>query len=54
MIYSRVICANGHYYDGSKYTKCPHCAEGLARVEQSVFAAADSGNREADNKTQKK
>lgn len=39
---NRVICANGHYYDGNKYTKCPHCAEGLARIEPSVYSTTET------------
>lgn len=51
---NRMICANGHYYDGSRYTECPHCAEGLPRVEPSVFVITNNSNKESDRGEQKK
>jgi len=49
----RVICANGHYYDGSKYSKCPHCAEGLARVEPSFFSTANTQKKDMNEEGKK-
>lgn len=51
---NRVICANGHYYDGSKYDNCPHCAEGMARIEPSVFTPNSASDRNSDKEEHKK
>lgn len=34
----KVICANGHFYDGDKYKECPHCAEGKPPARPSAFS----------------
>ena len=51
---NRMICVNGHYYDGSKYEKCPHCAEGMARVEPSVFSTTSTKSKETEDAGHKK
>lgn len=38
------ICANGHYYDGNRYTECPYCKPNMASPadeEPSVTLPAD-------------
>lgn len=36
-------CANGHYYDGDKFSSCPHCKGGAASSsEESVTISYDS------------
>ena len=37
---NRVICVKGHFYDGDKYSTCPHCADGAAPIEPDHFAVA--------------
>ncbi len=37
---NRVICVKGHFYDGDKYSVCPHCAEGVAAATPEHFAVA--------------
>ena len=50
---NRVICVNGHYYDGSRYTRCPHCADGLSRIEPAVYSTTEkkdsTGAKDKDN-----
>ena len=32
-----IQCANGHYYDGDRFSSCPHCKGGAASSsEESV------------------
>ena len=38
-----IQCANGHYYDGDKFSSCPHCKGGAASSsEESVTISYDS------------
>ena len=43
---NRVICIKGHFYDGDKYSSCPHCAEGAAPIEPDHFAVAHGAEKE--------
>ncbi len=43
---NRVICVNGHFYDGDKYGACPHCAEGTAPIEPEHFSVARGAEKE--------
>ena len=51
---NRMICVNGHYYDGSKYDVCPHCADGMGRVEPSAFSTTTGKEKEAEETNPKK
>lgn len=55
---NRVICVNGHFYDGDKYASCPHCAEGTPAITPDHFAvakgAADNNQEKAEAKEAKK
>lgn len=42
---NRVICVNGHFYDGDKYASCPHCAEGAPAIEPSHFAVVQTDSQ---------
>ena len=39
---NRVICVKGHFYDGDKYEKCPHCAAGVEAIRQDSFSVRHS------------
>ncbi len=43
---NRVICVNGHFFDGDKYEACPHCAEGAAPIEPERFSVARGAEKE--------
>lgn len=32
-----VKCDKGHYYDESKYEKCPHCENGLKHINKELY-----------------
>ena len=49
---NRVICVNGHFFNGDKYESCPHCAEGTAPIEQECFSVARGVEKE--DKSEKK
>lgn len=55
---NRVICVNGHFYDGDKYASCPHCAEGTPAITPDHFAVAkgavDNSQEKAESKESKK
>ena len=52
---NREMCANGHFYDKSKYTQCPHCANGMAPIKTSAFTTQAGGQMdEVKKKTEKK
>ena len=51
---NREMCANGHFYDKSKYTQCPHCANGMAPIKKSAFTTQAGGQMEEEKKTEKK
>lgn len=52
---NRVICMKGHFYDGDKYSACPHCAEGVAAIEPDHFAVVKGAEQEEpEGKKQKK
>lgn len=52
---NRVICIKGHFYDGDKYSACPHCAEGVAAIEPDHFSVAKGAEQEEpEGKKQKK
>lgn len=52
---NRVICIKGHFYDGDKYSSCPHCAEGVAAIEPDHFAVVKGAeHEEPEGKKQKK
>lgn len=50
---NRVICVKGHFYDGDKYTSCPHCAEGVAAIEPAHFDVVHSEIQEAGKEAKK-
>lgn len=35
----RLVCINGHFYDGDKYQVCPHCAAGMEPIKPGHFMA---------------
>ncbi len=37
------ICANGHYYDGNRYTECPYCKPNQQPAGPGVTVPAGSG-----------
>lgn len=37
---NRVICPKGHFYDGDKYSSCPHCLEGVEPATPDPFIMA--------------
>lgn len=37
---NRVICPKGHFYDGDKYSSCPHCLEGVEPATPDPFIVA--------------
>lgn len=43
---NRVICVNGHFFDGDKYESCPHCAEGAAPIEPERFSSVRGAEKE--------
>ena len=53
---NREMCPNGHFYDKSKYTQCPHCAKGMPPIKLSAFTtqAGSQMEEEAKKKTEKK
>lgn len=51
---NRMICVNGHYYDGSKYDVCPHCADGMGRVEPSAFSTTTGKVKDVEETSPKK
>lgn len=53
---NRVICPNGHFYDGDAFDKCPHCAAGVPPVKQDPFAVRQDpvAGEKADGKTGEK
>lgn len=50
----RVMCKNGHFYDGEKYQECPHCAEGIAPIAPSHFDLVHQNAIKQDDKKEKK
>ena len=50
---NRVICVNGHFYDGDKYEACPHCAAGTAAIKQDPFSVRHSEMEEEKPKRDK-
>ncbi len=51
---NRVICVKGHFYDGDKYTSCPHCAEGAAAIEPNRFTVPRRENAEESERVHKR
>lgn len=52
---NRVMCKNGHFYDGEKYQECPHCADGIAPIAPSHFDVVHQQNAaKQDDKKEKK
>ena len=51
---NREMCVNGHFYDKSKYTQCPHCARGMAPIKISAFAVQADGVLNEADETRKK
>lgn len=51
---NRVICPNGHFYDGDKYSACPHCAEGVKAVEPSYFDHISKNQKATEPQDEKK
>ena len=51
---NRVICIKGHFYDGDKYSSCPHCAEGVAPIEPDHFAVAHGAEKEEKEEKKEK
>lgn len=51
---NRVICIKGHFYDGDKYSSCPHCAEGAAPIEPDHFAVAHGAEKEEKEEKKEK
>ncbi len=50
----KMICANGHYYDGDKYKDCPHCGAGMKAVPPSAFAVVrESTSRQMSSQGEK-
>lgn len=50
---NRVICAQGHYYDGDRYESCPHCAEGTPAIVPDHFAVVKGGTQHEEKKEEK-
>ncbi|MCM1026238.1 MAG: hypothetical protein NC432_07365 [Roseburia sp.] len=49
----RMICKNGHFYDGDKFQECPHCAAGMEAARPSSFAVVGaSPGKEESGKVQ--
>lgn len=44
---NRMVCPKGHFYNGDKYSQCPHCIDGTAAVQQDGFVFTLGGM--ADN-----
>ena len=51
---NRVMCKNGHFYDGEKYQECPHCADGVAPIAPSHFDVVHQNAVKQDDKKEKK
>lgn len=51
---NRVICIKGHFYDGDKYSSCPHCAEGAAPIEPDHFAVVHGAEKEEKEEKKEK
>lgn len=51
---NRLMCMNGHYYDGEKYQECPHCAEGIAPIAPSHFDVIHQNAMKQEDKKVKK
>ncbi len=51
---NRVICVNGHFYDGDKYEACPHCAEGVPAITPEHFAVVHGTPKVEEKKEDKK
>ena len=39
-----VQCKNNHYYDGEKYTQCPHCVSGMAKNDLNEGVTVPMGD----------
>lgn len=51
---NRVLCSKGHFYDGDKYSSCPHCASGTKVVEPSYFESLAQNNKSEEKCKEKK
>lgn len=43
-----IQCKNNHYYDGDKYTQCPHCISGMEKNDMNEGVTVPMGNTKVE------